>query len=421
MSNVVIKVHNLSKQYFLGSENVYQETFRDMLTDLAKAPLRRLRKLQGRSEQPESFWAVKDISFEIRQGEVVGIIGANGAGKSTILKLLSRITAPTEGEIEYRGRMASLLEVGTGFHPELSGRENVFVNGAILGMNKVEINKRFDEIVDFAGIEKFLDTPVKRYSSGMYVRLAFSVAAHLESDILIVDEVLAVGDANFQKKCLGKMAAVAERGKTVLFVSHNMAAVMRLCSRGMWIENGHMEKIGSIDEIVQAYLSASLERTNEKPTRDMRTPAGMGINSVAFGRESDSTNSMETKVGYYDSPTYVYVGYDCPKLSADYVLAVRVTDSLGNELFTSWDVDSEVGVRPNHGVASCRLPAFLLKPGDYYLTVLLQELTYPGVRVKDEKSLTFTVNPRGYHAIPGRIGLIAPNLEWKYKVSGDSR
>jgi len=214
---------------------------------------------------------------------------------------------------------------------------------------------------------------------------------------------------------------VAVKGKTVLFVSHNMAAVMRLCNRGMWVENGHMEKIGSIDEIVQAYLSASLERTNEQPARDMNTPAEMGINTVAIGLEKDLRDGMESRVSFYDSPTYVYVDYDCSRLSANHVLAVRVTDSLGNELFTSWDVDSEVGMKPDHGVASCRLPAFLLKPGDYYLTVLLQELTYPGVRLKDEKSLTFTVNPRGYHAIPGRIGLIAPNLEWKYKVSGGSR
>ena len=257
MTRLAIKVEGLSKEYVLGGEVTEQMTFREMLMGAVTEPMKRLRRLQGRSTQQERFWALKDVNFTVNEGEVVGIIGANGAGKSTLLKLLSRITAPTKGQIQYRGRIASLLEVGTGFHPELSGRENIFINGAILGMTRNEIRKRFDEIVEFAGIGKFLDTPVKRYSSGMYVRLAFAVAAHLDTDILIVDEVLAVGDAEFQKKCLNKMEYVSNQGRTVLFVSHNMASIKRLCDSGILLESGNIIAVGSPHDIVSKYYKES--------------------------------------------------------------------------------------------------------------------------------------------------------------------
>jgi lipopolysaccharide transport system ATP-binding protein len=243
MSEIVIQVENLSKKYILSHQSQEQyETLRDVLANGAKSLGRRLRPLKNHSLPPskEEFWAIKDMSFEIKQGDRVGIIGRNGAGKSTLLKILSRITEPTSGRIRIKGRVASLLEVGTGFHPELTGRENIFLNGAILGMEKTEITRKFDEIVAFAEVEQFLDTPVKQYSSGMYVRLAFAVAAHLEPEILIVDEVLAVGDAQFQKKCLGKMKDVAGEGRTVLFVSHNMAAINALCSTGIALDKGKM-------------------------------------------------------------------------------------------------------------------------------------------------------------------------------------
>ncbi len=214
---------------------------------------------QNLTPKTEEFWALKDVSFEVKQGEVVGIIGRNGAGKSTLLKILSRITEPTEGRVRIRGRVASLLEVGTGFHPELTGRENIFVNGAILGMTREEVRRKFDEIIAFAEIEKFLDTPVKRYSSGMYVRLAFAVAAHLEPEILLVDEVLAVGDTEFQKKCLGKMGDVAKGGRTVLFVSHNMAAIQSLCCKGIFLEKGYLLKSGSVDSVIHDYLERPLQ------------------------------------------------------------------------------------------------------------------------------------------------------------------
>src|ERR1700754_4360732 len=247
----IIKVQNLSKQYFLGGPVAPYSTIRETIVDLARKPFRALRANGG----APNLWALKAVSFEVGRGEVVGIIGRNGAGKSTLLKILSRITEPTEGCVRLRGRVASLLEVGTGFHPELTGRENVYLNGSILGMKKAEIDRKFDEIVAFAEIEKFLDTPVKHYSSGMYVRLAFAVAAHLEPEILIIDEVLAVGDAEFQKKCLGKMDEVSRnQGRTILFVSHNMEAVFRLCTHGILLESGRVRNIGDAKAVVPAYL-----------------------------------------------------------------------------------------------------------------------------------------------------------------------
>jgi lipopolysaccharide transport system ATP-binding protein len=255
MSDIVIKVEDLGKKYIIDhqSKNGHQ-TFRDVIADNIKGLLRPKSTRQHSKNVKEEFWALNNVNFEIKAGDRVGIIGRNGAGKSTLLKILSRITEPTNGKITIRGRVASLLEVGTGFHPELTGRENIFLNGAILGMNRIEIKRKFDEIVAFAEVERFLDTPVKRYSSGMYVRLAFAVAAHLEPEILVVDEVLAVGDAQFQKKCLGKMAEVSEgEGRTVLFVSHNMAAVKNLCTKGLMLEQGTVKYSGEILEAVNLY------------------------------------------------------------------------------------------------------------------------------------------------------------------------
>jgi len=256
--STAIKVENIGKKYILSHQNPERYiALRDVITDRAKSFGKKiLDPLRYRPSRPikEEFWALKDVSFEIKQGDRVGIIGRNGAGKTTLLKLLSRITEPTTGRIVLKGRVASLLEVGTGFHPELTGRENIFLNGAILGMSKSEIKKKFDEIVDFAEVEKFLDTPVKRYSSGMYVRLAFAVAAHLEPEILIVDEVLAVGDAQFQKKCLGKMQEVGKEGRTVLFVSHNMASISTLCSRGLVLSEGHLSFDGDTPTAISHYL-----------------------------------------------------------------------------------------------------------------------------------------------------------------------
>lgn len=252
MEKPIITINNLGKRYLLGLGG--GERYR-ALRDVMANSVKNLFKRNNKNEDPQEIWALKGITFDIREGEKVGIIGRNGAGKSTLLKILSEITEPTEGEALIRGRIASLLEVGTGFHPELTGKENVFMNGAILGMTRAEIKKKFDEIVSFAEIERFLDTPVKRYSSGMYVRLAFAVAAHLEPDILLVDEVLAVGDAGFQKKCLGKMSEVSKEGRTVLFVSHNMGAVGNLCSKGILLEGGEIASYGQIKDVIGKYLS----------------------------------------------------------------------------------------------------------------------------------------------------------------------
>src|SRR6266480_2028497 len=259
MSDAIITVENLGKKYSLRHQrNERYTSLRDVIAEKALGFFKNLKSGNGVSVSKEDFWALRDVSFEVRRGEVVGIIGRNGAGKSTLLKILSRITEPTTGRVRIRGRVASLLEVGTGFHPELTGRENVFLNGAILGMSREEIKRKFDEIVAFAEVEQFLDTPVKRYSSGMYVRLAFAVAAHLEPEILIVDEVLAVGDYEFQRRCLGKMNEVAHCGRTVLFVSHNMTAIEELCSQSILLKNGHIERSGATHQVVAHYLSSTV-------------------------------------------------------------------------------------------------------------------------------------------------------------------
>ena len=267
----IIRAENLSKRYRLGARQASYTTLRDSLARAARAPLRSLRRGRG---EAETLWALKDVSFEVRPGEVVGIVGRNGAGKSTLLKVLSRITEPTTGRVELYGRVGSLLEVGTGFHPELTGRENVYMNGAILGMKRVEIQRQFDQIVAFSEIERFIDTPVKHYSSGMFMRLAFAVAAHLEPEILIVDEVLAVGDSNFQKKCLGKMGTVAREGRTVLFVSHNMTAMQSLCSRVVWLHEGRVAADGRTDLVVSDYLKTSFSALAEQSWDDIDAAPG---------------------------------------------------------------------------------------------------------------------------------------------------
>jgi len=316
MSNTVIKVENLSKQYRLG--NVGTGTLGHDLNRWWQTSILRKedpylkigeandRAVKGNSEY---VWALQDINFEVKQGEVLGIIGRNGAGKSTLLKILSRTTSPTTGSVKVKGRIASLLEVGTGFHPELTGRENIFLNGAILGMTKAEIKSKFDEIVDFAGVERYIDTPVKRYSSGMYVRLAFGVAAHLEPEILIVDEVLAVGDADFQKKALGKMKEVSEgQGRTVLFVSHNMAAVKQLCHRGILMKNGKLDFEGEINDVIENYLKVDLKTTIKSDFRKIVT-SGTAFELIAA--EMLNIKSNLTSAFTISEDIYIKLVIDC--------------------------------------------------------------------------------------------------------------
>jgi lipopolysaccharide transport system ATP-binding protein len=309
-----IRVENLSKRYRVVSGPNGGTNTTEMLTRAVKDTWRKVKTLAdpGAMEEENTFWALKDVSFEVQPGEVVGVIGRNGAGKSTLLKILSRIVEPTGGRAEIRGRMGSLLEVGTGFHPELSGRENVYLNGAVLGMSRKEIARKFDEIVAFSGVEKFIETPVKRYSSGMYVRLAFAVAAHLEPEILVVDEVLAVGDMEFQKKCLGKMEEVGQHGRAILFVSHNMSAINRLCSRAILLSKGSIIADGSAPNISKTYLRAIAARVPEKQWDDASTGVGNEIVKIRSVRVCDAGGATVSSVDIH-SPVWVEMTYQVVK------------------------------------------------------------------------------------------------------------
>lgn len=363
MSNVMIRVQNLSKKYILAHQNegVHRyKTFRGAIANSAKSlgsifnP--RIENAAGSSR--EEFWALRDLSFEIERGDCVGIVGRNGAGKSTLLKLLSRITEPTSGAIEIKGRVASLLEVGTGFHPELTGRENIFLNGAILGMSRVEIQRKFDEIVDFAEVEKFLDTPVKRYSSGMYVRLAFAVAAHLEPEILIVDEVLAVGDTQFQKKCLGKMGDVATKeGRTVLFVSHNMSAIKKLCDRGILLEKGGVKIDGNAYEAVDGYLRSSSDKVSTRKIVDSGSPSVIEVAIV-----DELGNPVETLDGRkkYSLKLKLFSGD-----VSDLMFGFTVFNSEDIGVFSGLTSDRLTNIPLGLSELSIELPISLLHPGYY--------------------------------------------------------
>jgi lipopolysaccharide transport system ATP-binding protein len=330
MGDTIIHVEQLSKSYMLKHQNAERYTaLRDVIANKAKSIFRPSKSISTASQ--EEFWALKDVSFEIKQGERVGIIGRNGAGKSTLLKILSRITTPTKGRIVMDGRVASLLEVGTGFHPELTGRENVFLNGSILGMSKAEIQKKFDEIVAFSEVENFLDTPVKRYSSGMYVRLAFAVAAHLEPEILIVDEVLAVGDAEFQKKCLGKMKDVSGEGRTVLFVSHNMAAIQSLCDKAIYLKQGQVQMIGGVDQVLNAYLKAA-SQIQQIDLSDRTDRSGNG--EIRF-------QSVEIK----DADNQLLQEFQCGKAGKICVNFIRKNNNTIKNLHLALGVNDEHGHR----------------------------------------------------------------------------
>jgi len=369
MSLKAITVENLCKQYRLGAYTGYK-TFRETIVKAAKVPWR---KLSRRIKTPESgqskyekIWALKDVSFEVSRGEVVGIIGRNGAGKSTLLKILSKITEPTAGRVQLRGRVGSLLEIGTGFHPELTGHENIYLYGAILGMDRWEVTRKFDEIVAFAELEKFVDTPVKRYSSGMYMRLAFAVAAHLEPEILLIDEVLAVGDAAFQKKCLGKMGDVATEGRTVLFVSHNMGAVESLCKKGILLELGEKDSEGEIHEVVSKYLSKHYE-INENPLKKCKRLGNGKVQVVAFSLESPQ--GQELKVAKSGEPVVFCFDFKNINVKPD----ERVSFGFGFltdkefKLFHYHSKFSGVFFKglPRSGRAKCLIPQLDLSPGNY--------------------------------------------------------
>lgn len=359
MSLPAIEVRGLWKEYEVGAAE-RKSTFYDLLSESVSAPFRRWRRLRGEESAAERFWALQDVSFDVMQGDVLGVIGRNGAGKSTLLKILSRITAPSRGHVTVRGRMASLLEVGTGFHPELSGRENIFLNGALLGMSRADIAKKFDEIVDFAEVDKFIDTPVKRYSSGMYVRLAFAVASHLEPEILVVDEVLAVGDFEFQRKCLGKMQDVSGDGRTVLFVSHNLAAVQVLCGKALLLDGGEVRRLGPTSEVVTDYLE-NVERgggTIESMSGDLRLASAKGLCSTSGADQVEIEVTVEFEVLKAVDDLYVDFGLE-NKHGVRLIQVVPAARALS-------PVAVAVGSRPRFRFAARTTE---LAPGDYYGTI----------------------------------------------------
>ncbi|TWT85913.1 Teichoic acids export ATP-binding protein TagH [Posidoniimonas polymericola] len=404
----MIAAAGIGKAYRLGQQEERFTTFGDALVGAVKAPLKRFRQLSGGGGS-SLFWALKDVSFEVRQGEVVGIIGRNGAGKSTLLKVLSRITRPTAGRAVMRGRVASLLEVGTGFHPELSGRENIYLNGSILGMRKTEIDRKFDEIVDFSEVEKFLDTPVKRYSSGMYVRLAFAVAAHLEPEILIVDEVLAVGDAQFQKKCLGKMQEVSQgEGRTVLFVSHNMAAVKRLCNRGLFVSQGSIQVDGNVDDAVDAY-SRFFQTYDDAPESgecdvavvDSVSVTGPGEGMVESGKPCRFRVHQRVKPGY-----------------ENLAFRVRVFDQRGVNAFgvSTEDISADKTLEADEPLSvDLSMDRLQLTPGNYAVVCeWVDRVTWKNYTL--DKMFPFTVESSGeVYDIPlmfEKHGLLLPQAEF---------
>ena len=412
MSDIAIKVENLSKLYHIGRAQQRHDTLRDLLMDVIRSPFQKNSK-----EESNSIWALKDVSFEVRHGEVMGIVGPNGAGKSTLLKLLALITEPTGGRAVINGRVGSLLEVGAGFHPELTGRENIYLYGAILGMRRVEIERKFDEIIAFSEIEKFLDTPVKRYSSGMYVRLAFAVAAHMEPEILLVDEVLAVGDAAFQKKCLGKMGDVATTGRTVLFVSHNLIALQSLCQRAIWLQNGQKQMEGEAPQVVADYLKSNASVQTEHVWDDVEIAPGNDVVRLHRMRVRPKNGSpsdpitMQTpftiEVEFWNLVHDTYLHANLHLLTAERIIAIG-TSSLHEPVWQG---------RPwPEGLfrCVCHIPGNLLNMGLHRVTLLIVK-DQSSVIFRHEDALSFEVLDltKRQGAWYGKgSGVVRPMLKW---------
>jgi lipopolysaccharide transport system ATP-binding protein len=417
MDNIAIRVENLGKQYRIGLTPVRYRTLRESIVESVSLNARS--KRAANKEELGTIWALRDVSFEVYKGQVLGVIGRNGAGKSTLLKILSRITEPTEGYAEIHGRVGSLLEVGTGFHPELSGRENIYLNGAILGMKREEIDRKFDEIVAFSEVEKFIDTPVKRFSSGMYLRLAFAVAAHLEPQILVVDEVLAVGDAEFQRKCLGKMNDVAREGRTVLFVSHNMSAILRLTEETILLDHGRIVLRAPTPQAVDHYMASGFSQSGERTWNVEEIPAGAAPFRPIALRVCDQNQRTFDRVRSTD-PISIEAEYVLDAPIKGLRVGVYMQTTRGEFVFTSFDTDTtqqfeRFAIRPEgHYISKCTLPPDLLNEGQYVLGI-----NASSYRVKryfqDENALTFTVDGAG---APGkqwperRLGPVRPRLEW---------
>ncbi len=418
MGDIAIRVEGISKKYRIGKRETYR-TFRDTLAQAATAPFRMAtRLLQGQMadavELDQTIWALKEVSFEIERGGAIGIIGGNGAGKSTLLKILSRITEPTDGFAEIHGRVASLLEVGTGFHPELTGRENIYLNGTILGMRQAEIDRKFDEIVAFSEVERFIDTPVKHYSSGMYLKLAFAVAAHLEPEILLVDEVLAVGDVRFQKKCLGKMGSVAKEGRTVIFISHNMGAITQLCEKVILLENGRVKQIGPPEQVVSAYLDSSL---GSEVASTWTNASGESNRRVQFrSARLMSADKRPVSLVSFNDQLLVEVVYDVKSSISYLTVAFHLFDSMNNLILESMDSDmpewKESVREPGRYRGIATIPPHLLRPGRYSLSfvALIEDVK---IFERQEGILRFDVSEVGYPINSRRLGIISPVFTWK--------
>ncbi|HET6845893.1 MAG TPA: ABC transporter ATP-binding protein [Anaerolineales bacterium] len=414
MSKAVIRATHLGKRYRIGGAQAGYKTLREALISAVGAPWRWLRRTGA---TPKTFWALDDISFEVAQGEAVGIIGRNGAGKSTLLKILSRITRPTRGKVEMEGRVSALLEVGTGFHGELTGRENIFLNGAILGMGRAEIRRKFDEIVEFAGIGQFLDTPVKYYSSGMYVRLAFAVAAHLEPEILVVDEVLAVGDAEFQKKCLNKMGTAASEGRTVLFVSHNMSAIQDLCSRVIWLDHGRIVQIGEARTTVGAYLSMHAQERKEQEWPDLATAPGNETVRVTYAR-AEAQAGHDSNYWTVETPLKLTFRIFNFRPDLPLYLNFHVYNQQGVCVFNTASAREPQPRGFVEGV--CQIPGSLLNDDTYSVKFMAHYTGTFGVVVDD--ALVFEIHDIGRDGIDfyGKwIGVTRPKLNWTVRPVDD--
>jgi len=425
-----ISVKNIGKQYKIGAaETKFRyNMLRDVIMDTVYAPIRIAKAMIGKSDRRSNknfVWALKDVTFDLEEGKVLGIVGRNGAGKSTLLKILSRVTDPTTGSVSVRGRVGSLLEVGTGFHPELTGRENIYMNGAILGMKRAEIDSKFDEIVDFSEVTQYIDTPVKRYSSGMYLRLAFAVAAHLEPEILVVDEVLAVGDAEFQKKCLGKMGDVAQQGRTVLFVSHNMSAILRLTQEALVLNKGQLIMRGPTQEAVDFYLSSGQSQAGERvwsadeipATSQPFMPISLKVKDKS-GKVVDTVRSTETATVEFE--------YQLEAPITGLRVGLYVSTMRGEYVFTSFDTDEPAlfdqfdSRKAGRYVSRAELPADIFNEGRYSIGVNASSF---GVRryFMDENAIAFNVDISG---APGmqwgemRVGPVRPRLTWKIEKLG---
>lgn len=415
MSNLAVRVEDIGKQYNIFKEAQYT-TLREKIVEVVKSPVKNLLNPTG----SQKFWALRNVSFSIEHGQVLGVIGKNGAGKSTLLKILSRVVEPTEGEAEIHGRVGSLLEVGTGFHPELTGRENIFLNGAILGMKKTEIEKKFDEIVAFSEIDKFIDTPVKRYSSGMYMRLAFAVSAHLEPEILVVDEVLAVGDAEFQRKCLGKMSDVASEGRTVIFVSHNMSAIQRLTQECIILDKGKMVLRARTPEAVDYYLTNDFSASGERKYSAAEIPASAHPFTPVAVRVKNNANVTTDNLLSVE-PVTIEVEYELATDVTGLRVGVYLMTSRGEYVLTSFDTDDPekyhaLGVRKaGRYISRCTIPADTLNEGRFVIGI--NASSYMVKRYfADERAINFTINATG---APGmqwvevRQGPLRPRLDWR--------